>query len=355
MKKFVAFLLVFVITFSFVACSENTDEKESSVVESTISADNNTSSKAIIDEALALVTAGKNKEAYSLLYKNRSDAAVQEMLGDFRVYWTNAIETNSDVQTIYECSYDQNGMQTKNTKKYSDTGSQTTTWLNTYDSAGRLIKVVKMADDFQSSVIEYKYDSTDRIVSIITETFYEIGWQSNKETVTRTFDDKGRVSEESFSSEIREMNYRYFYAENDKIVKYICNIDGHESTTEFTYNEKDNLEKVIRGGEVASEWIYDINGNVIKKIEGGNIGEYKYNENNLLVEEKISYDFGLISTYKYSYDDNGQIIQDQLEASRNMDAPIVTEYSDFVYFYCPDAVLLEPYIDYLSNTFISSL
>ena len=83
-----------------------------------------------------------------------------------------------------------------------------TTWINTYDSNGRLTKSVHQGQ----STEEYTYDDSGRLISITEETIVE-GGDVYKKFISRKYDKEGRIAEEvdSSSATNRGSTYRYVY------------------------------------------------------------------------------------------------------------------------------------------------
>lgn len=300
MKKFILFVLSLVMMFSFVACGEDSEKKDDSKAED---AD---AGNSIVDEALALVNDGKTKEAYSLLYKNKTDAAAKKMLGDFKVYYT---KVTSDGETETYSFDDKGNIISRGNYRYE----------NSYGNNGKLSTRIETYDDFGTPIkTEFFYDSNDVLVKSIES--YEDG---------------------EYGTVIR--------------------------TTEYSYNSAGLLIKATttdntQEGAEAEEFTYDSNNYLIKYAEirregtPDDVYSFKYDENGNLAEI-MEEDVGkLDAVCKYTCDDLGnvakEVITDYNEDGSVDEDTATTEYFDYVYFYCPNNVVLPGCLSQLLNVFI---
>lgn len=162
-------------------------------------------------------------------------------------------------------------------------------YLFAYDSAGELVSI--SGEEGAWSCL-YARDSDGRIIS-------EMSSGEEEYTTSYEYDGAGRlvsveVAQNSGVGGMIGSEY-YQYDQNDNIVEQIRNGD----TVQFEYNAVNQLEYVLRGGQVDTV-LYDLNGNLI--YDG--VRSYEYDSNGQLV--RVDGGFGWMD---FHYDGLGRRIR----------------------------------------------
>ncbi|MBU1141986.1 MAG: hypothetical protein KKG64_05625, partial [Firmicutes bacterium] len=203
-----------------------------------------------------------------------------------------------------------------------------------YDNEGKLIKVVAV-DDYtnytfgdEDALVEYMYDSNDRLWKIIlgTNYFYEISYDAqgrmesvsvnNQDLVSYTYEMNGsyytdRVSEQTFgNNDVIKFNYddedqvsliqfkesdgsfidkfSYEYDQNGQIAVYNTIENGNIISSEYyTYDASGNLVQVVDNEGNTIKYLYDASGNLSSLYfeMNGSISITNYSHNECFVYE----------------------------------------------------------------------
>ena len=165
-------------------------------------------------------------------------------------------------------------------------------------------------------VYEYEYDDSGRIVTCSITTQGK-GTNKTNKTTTFVYGANGKLAKKSDLDEAGNVRYSH----------------------EWVYDKDGNLiqEISLAGDEqrVLREYSYDENGLLVKEIEydeeGGieRVYEYKYDENNRLIQKSMRYDEDITIT-DYEYDENGELITEP---------EFEEEYENVKYEYDPETGL----------------
>jgi hypothetical protein len=142
------------------------------------------------------------------------------------------------------------------------------------------------------------------------------------------YNDKGNFTKKSSSSEENKLHLEeeFFYNDSSQIVeKRKYDYKGEiNTTTKYFYNKKRQLIKTELGNsrDIDATWTYeyDEKGNKLTEMQksgtmGNSITKYKYNTNNLLVQQDTSNDtIGKEETITYQYSPKNQLIEKKTKA-----------------------------------------
>lgn len=306
MKRFFILILAISMLISVSACSESTE---------------NTSDKPEQSEeykkAVALIEEGKYKESYLLLRSLTDDSDAQELIKDFSVVYSKEVITYPTDDKTNSTEY-----------KYDDKGNlETKTATNKYGL---------------KTITNYIYQN-GKLVSSVCD---------GKDTVKYVYDDKGLLIKEVGTDPMgKESVNEYFYDGNRNIIKNVYTDSTATITREYTYNSDNKLTKETSiasyGTSLETEYIYDGKA-LVKKIETAKFDKseaydkvvHEYT-NNAYGDptECVSTTFrnGTESAYytEYSYDADGNLIK-TAESDDSYGTYKTTEYSGYLYFYCPE-------------------
>lgn len=212
--------------------------------------------------------------------------------------------------------------------------------VNYYDSQNRLLKSVTR-DNIHESTREYTYNEQgDTTKRVVTSVYYE----ENGDRVTTA-----------------EMNYRYKYDENGRMVEETSiNGYGTEMTTKYVYNERGDVIKKENDGDtdhcIETSYEYDANGVLRKTTEISNAWtisqyeaeyngygdmvreksltngdehayEYTYNEQGLMLTKFARYASGKTTSYRYTYDEQGRLIKELYFNGTDETSAVTKEYT----------------------------
>lgn len=173
-----------------------------------------------------------------------------------------------------------------------------------YDKAGRVIEEIKLDQDGNAvNTIKYSYDKNGNVLSasdnsgVITRTFDELNRVTSYtdtfgETITYSYDLEGNISKINYPDDgTKKIFVNYEYDKNDKLVKVI---DWENRKTEYSYDNIGQLVKIKRPDGSQGDYTYDKAGNLIS------LGDKTKDE-------------GVISSYSYKYDKNGNPVKETSE------------------------------------------
>lgn len=188
-------------------------------------------------------------------------------------------------------------------------------WFYTYNKTNQVIRAVKKSAS-DEILEEYKisYNSDGNPI-------YRIGKGKSDYKITYTYNGRNLVSKKRIENGLEKFNYSYTY-----------NTDGNKIKEEYTDGEK----------TISKEFVYDIDKNLITELlyKNGELREksiFEYNERKQkVIEKKLSPHGKLLSTYNYSYNDNGEI-----STLAHFDHELKYEKNKWVYKYDGNGLLQE--------------
>ncbi len=305
MKRIIAFLTLAFMLFALSACSEGAEEASSKPEQSED-----------YKKAVALIEEGKYKESYLLLRSLSDDADAQELIKDFSVVYSKEVITYTTDDTTNSTEY-----------KYDDKGNiESITETNQYGL---------------KTVTNYIYQN-GKLISTVRD---------GKDTVKYVYDDKGLLIKEIGTDPRGEEGVtEYFYDGNKNIIKTVYTDSTSTITREYTYNSDNKLTKEVSsasyGTTLETEYIYDGKA-LVKKIEMTKFDKSEAYDK--VVHEYTNNAYGdptkCVSTIfrngierpyytEYSYDADGNLIKVS-ESDDSYGTYRTTEYSGYLYFYCP--------------------
>jgi len=261
----------------------------------------------------------------------------------------NLISEKTDYSgNIYEIRYEYDKNQNVLRQETFSEGVLAESYSYEYDASGNCVKEsFLMGEDSWSETVNY-YDSQNRLIKTVTHdnfhegtreyTYNEQGDATKWVTTSVYYDDNGDREVTT------EMNYRYKYDENGRIVEETSINDyGTEITTKYVYNERGDVIKKENNGDtdrcIETSYEYDENGILRKSTEISNAWttslyeaeynehgdmvseksitsddehtyEYTYNEQGLMLTKCARYASGKTTTYRYTYDEQGRLIKE---------------------------------------------
>lgn len=194
-----------------------------------------------------------------------------------------------------------------------------------YDLAGNLKELVYP----DGSGISYDYNKVNQLV----EKYYQdVEGNKEKENVVYGYNSYGeRISMED---SIGESSYEYdllgrvtsYTNGKDKTINYSYDIEGRineieysdGSSVEYEYDKDDNLKSVI-SSEGKTEYFYDALDRMVKVVRpDGSETNLSYGKNHKLHSLKtVDSEKKLLSSFEYSYDNNGYVIKEETEKLNN--------------------------------------
>lgn len=305
MKRFVLLILAVFMLFSLAACTEGA--QTSSAPEQSEE----------YKKAVSLIEEGKYKESYLLLLSLTDDKDAQELIKDFSVVYSKEVITYTTDGTTKSTEY-----------KYDDKGN---------------LETKTVTDKYGLKTITNYIYQNGKLISTVCE------GNTNQKYI---YDDKGLLKKTVGPDPLgKESVTEYFYDGNKNIIKKVYTDSGATITREYTYNSDNNLVKEVStasyGTTLETEYIYDGKA-LVKKIETSKLDkssapsktvhEYTNNANGNPVKcVSTSTRNGVESTHytDYSYDADGNLIKVS-ESDDSYGTYRTTEYSGYLYFYCPE-------------------
>jgi RHS repeat-associated protein len=181
-----------------------------------------------------------------------------------------------------------------------------------YDDVGNVIEKT----DYQNEVTEYRYDSTNRLVSLRNQAYLQVSYHydpagrllnrilSNRARTDYQYDDDNRLEEltnRSVSDKL-SMTRTYGY---DRIGN-IISITDTSGTVDFTFDPLYRLTNADYPGTANDvSYTYDDVGNRLTMAGAGGTLYYIYNNNGNRLDEVRQGSAGGPIQYRYVYDDNG--------------------------------------------------
>ena len=389
MKKFLAMLLVLAMLFTLAACGQKEEDDRDEGVKSkkepateTTAATKEPASEATKTpteppaDAKTLIAQGKYEEAYVILYANKSDKEAAELLKDF-VWVYEEIETvspgsydSTDTEN-YKYTYDADGKLIKEVETITrgelgeggivseHTYENIYTYEYTYDSNGNLIKEIAYDDEGNADVVEYSYSVDGELIkkeeqggkteeytydsakNLVKKT---IQYLNGTESYEYTYDAEGNVTKQiwnevmsadgSVYTQSQEYIFEYAFDSNERLIKKVETIFGSSLVTPGV------------GIIITYEYTYDTNGNLIKEHYTNRYRdpytiEYTYDSDGNLIQKRILEEDSSgeevdIETHNYTYDSNGNLLKEVATTTNdNQGFPYTIEYSGYKLFYKP--------------------
>ena len=273
MKKWLSFLLIFVMLTLCLASCDNGNKKN-------------------YNTALELLDEGKYEEAYNILVSLGDYKDAPTLVKRFR-YIPVEIKCTEEYEDgkndLYTLRLNENNLPLQLLLTESDSGQSVVNF--TFDNEGRLVKVVTTYSDGHQYTDEYTHDTNGKVTQKIL-----------------TYDDGSKGIE------------KYYYDANGNLVQEIStSVRGEQTVTDYTYDANGVLIKEVYtysdGDKFSRDYTYDANGNLIKKAYASYYGygtkevfDYTYDVNGKLIKEV--YTIGSKKTIiDYTYDINGNIIK----------------------------------------------
>lgn len=283
MKRIIAIFLLLTLSFSLFSC-----DKEGRV----------------IDKATALIEDGKYKEAYELLYENKSFPEAAEMLASFTVNAEKVTNKNYEVyESFKETTYNEQGDPVKIYSDYTYVERYfiTENFEYIYEN-GKMLQCLSKTDEESSKPdkIIYTYDENGNLIKFEEKRgLDESGNPSYTRYETYEYDENGNVTKkELFFDGV--MNYRHTYeydAKGNKTKETILNFENKTEEIIYTYDENGNLIKTFKPTEkysLTNEYTYNDRGDVLSEK---------------IIQEMYETDFTqtVDKIYEYEYDEKGNI------------------------------------------------
>lgn len=322
MKKYVALLITFVLTFTLFACG---------------TAPGDDLPKGNPQE---LIAQGRYLDAYKVLL-TKNDAAFKAELKNFiflpkqstqadgngnsmtMVYtWDNqgrpmkAVATmgNNSRESVY--AYGENS--------YTLTQNDVLTETTTLNAAGQFLKTIRYLNGDDTITEEYSYDQQGNLIELIST-------NSGNESPTITtynYDEQGRCTRKKDAYDESSFEaWDYFYDQAGRRVKEVQMVSYDDTVYEtvWTYNDhglliKEVKEKIESNGnkEITSE----------KTIQYGENGKPSSMFHDLMD--------GYTYSYAWSYDEYGNLTKEKLTRGReDSKMTVTTEHQDYIIFYMP--------------------
>lgn len=272
--------------FSLSACQKANTSDESSGV-----------SDKLLEDANALISEMKYKEAYALLYPQRNDQRVKAVLDNFAVKYTRFKNTYTNggetEEILYE--YNEKGLLVREDYLGISGGERYVSAIEyAYDENGLLVAEYHTSEGAESCVVNYTYENGKAV---------KLTWNYTAGTTVvyeNTYDKDGRLKKQIRSFPENEKNtYEYLYDEQGNITReFVLIEDGEEGSkpSSITYEYTND---------------YDENGNLAKVAKSTtNIH---------------------IGDWGYSYDSVGNLVKTEITNAGDLNA--TEEYSGYVYFY----------------------
>ncbi len=203
----------------------------------------------------------------------------------------NRLHTLTEGSRVTTYAYDLNGNITSKTLPHgSSTGDVETA---TFDALNRIH--LQGAVNSSSTLLynyTYGYDLAGNDTKVIES--YPSSFSAHNRTVTNTYDNDNRLTEEAVSGGTTT-TYVYDFA-NNRTSKAISG----GATTTNTYNNLDQLITAVTGGTTLT-YAYDANGNRYTRGDGTYTDTYTYDFENRLIQ-LVKNTSGGAGTYAYTYD-----------------------------------------------------
>jgi RHS repeat-associated protein len=199
-----------------------------------------------------------------------------------------------------------------------------------YDNVGNLIQKT----DYQNEVTDYRYDSTNRLVSLRNPAYLSVSYDydpagrlqsrilSNNAKTDYTYYANGWLEKiTNWTANRTDLTHAMAY-EYDKVGNINKITDGRIGATEYSYNARYQLEQFVQYGDYTAppfggeQYTYDKVGNRRlwqKFTDVGNLPgtvtsalAYLHDDGNRLRQIRQNTDTGPL-VYQYAYDDNGNL------------------------------------------------
>ena len=236
-----------------------------------------------------------------------SDAKLEGRVYDMHGDLTGLV--NNDVTYIY--AYDN---QHRMTSKTDNRLGRTLFWQ--YDDVGN----VTQKTDYQDEVTEYKYDSTNRLVSLRNQAYVQVSYHydpagrlldrilSNRAKTSYLYDDDNRLVElKNTSAGDKYFQTATYTHDNIGNIKSITDASG---TVSFTYDALYRLTDADYPGTADDvTYTYDGVGNRLTRTDAAGTLHYIHNNQGNRVDEVREGSVGGPIRYRYVYDDEGNRIE----------------------------------------------
>lgn len=187
-------------------------------------------------------------------------------------------------------------------------GDKSTLHEFAYDERGN---VIRSAYVHSVSTTEYVYDENDNLLSQRTDSTFDGG--TSFTAYEYTYGENGLlIKKRYYDSSKNDIIYQYTYDENNMLIKEVRSGQSADSETEYSYNENGLLEKKEHYFYGRSE-----------------ITEYTYDENGNLLEEKMTASNGQNSLYKYTYDENGNCLKKDMLKTNGLHEITECTYNEY--------------------------
>lgn len=235
------------------------------------------------------------------------------------------LETVSNANVTYSYTYD-----LKNRLKSKTDSRQNRNLAYDYDNVGNLIQKT----DYQNEVTDYRYDSTNRLVSLRNPAYLSVSYDydpagrlqsrilSNNAKTDYTYYANGWLKQiTNWTANRTDLTHAMAY-EYDKVGNINKITDGRIGATEYTYNARYQLEQFVQYGDYTAppfggeKFTYDEVGNRrlwqkftdVDNLPGTVTSAlaYIYDAGNRLRQIHQNTDTGPL-LYQYAYDDNGNL------------------------------------------------
>ena len=376
MKKIICvFMIVCIIFLCFVSCNPAIHQQ----------AQDESEKQARYNEAFTLIDKGDYTAAYEIFSELGNYRDAKEQLSHFQYVPVKRLITCGDLVIVGEITLNNFNLPIQIEDRPSSIVDQTDKQIFnfTYDKVGNLTqKIVTM--EYGSTVYDYTYDKENRLTQEVC-TFsdgrvnrYQYSYEEQGNLIEKIdyygdgsvrvreyqYDSYGKITEESekYTSDdfIYETKYTRTYDPLGNLTKEIqTHSDGKTSGFDFIYDNHGNLLKRIHttysGAQYTYECAYDVNGNLTQEIyidSDGNkeIYDMAYDAEGNLVEggyteqgtdrevyRRAYYDEGKLIkdvyadyVHEYTYDENGNLIKENISRAQQTDIVVEYEYK-FVY------------------------
>lgn len=241
---------------------------------------------------------------------------------------TQKVVTIKDIPTVYDYTYNEENRLIQEICTFSDGRVNQSHY--SYDGQGNLIKKMDSYSDGSVRIREYQYDSYGKITEesekyTSNDFIYETKY-------TRIYDTVGNLIKETQThSDGKTSGFDFVYDSNGHLLKRIhTTYSGAQYTYECVYDVNGNLTKEIYidsdGKKEFYDMAYDAEGNL---VEGG----YTEQGTDREVYRRAYYDEGKLIkdvyadyVHEYTYDENGNLIKENISRAQQTDILVEYEY-----------------------------